>query len=90
MQQLAANSDYHSMMRLLTGIGRYSEMTYIFDILREHQEFEVLLSKGIEKNPQLRIALLDSLKGDKDMYPLVALNFSMVNCCEFVNCGLTK
>jgi len=77
IQQLAINCDYHSMVRLLTGIGRYSEMTYIFDILRDNHEFEVLLGKGIEKNPQLRIALLDSLKGDKEMCPLVALNFSM-------------
>lgn len=77
MQQLAPNSDYFSMIRVLTGIGRYSEMTYIFDILKEHQKFELLLGRRIEKVPQLRVALLDSLKGDKEMYPMVALNFSM-------------
>ena len=77
MQQLAPACDYSSMIRVLTGIGRYSEMTYIFDILKEHHKFELLLGKRIEKVPQLRIALLDSLKGDKEMYPLVALNFSM-------------
>jgi spatacsin len=77
MQQLAPACDYSSMIRVLTGIGRYSEMTYIFDILKEHHKFELLLGKRIEKVPQLRVALLDSLKGDKEMYPLVALNFSM-------------
>lgn len=77
VQQLAPANDYYSMIRLLTGIGRYSEMTYIFDLLKEHHKFEMLLGKRIEKVPQLRIALLDSLKGDKEMYPLVALNFSM-------------
>jgi spatacsin len=77
IQQLAPANDYNSMIRLLTGIGRYSEMTYIFDLLKEHHKFELLLGKRIEKSPQLRIALLDSLKGDKEMYPLVALNFSM-------------
>ncbi|KAI1296641.1 Spatacsin [Halotydeus destructor] len=77
IQHLLVVGDYHSMIRLLTGIGRYSEMTYIFEILRENHEFEILLGKGISKDPRLRIALLDSLKGDKEMYPLVALNFSM-------------
>ncbi|RWS07920.1 spatacsin-like protein [Dinothrombium tinctorium] len=77
MENLAQNNDYQSMIRLLKGINRYSEMTYIFDILKENDEFEMLLGKGIEKVPQLRIALLDSLKSDKEMYPLIALNFSM-------------
>lgn len=77
VQQLTPSADFASMIRILTKIGRYSEMTYIFDILRENHQFEALLGKGIDKVAQLRIALLDSLKGDKEMYPLVALNFSM-------------
>lgn len=77
MQQLARRNDYHLMIRLLTGIGRYSEMTYIFELLKDHHKFELLLGKSIERVPQLRVALVDSLKGDKDMYPMVALNFSM-------------
>lgn len=30
-------------------MGRYSEMTYVFDILRENQQFELLFNKGIDK-----------------------------------------
>ena len=40
-------------IRLLTRMGRYSEMTYVFDILREHQQFELLFNKGIDKVHQL-------------------------------------
>ncbi len=98
-QNLLHSQDFNSILRLMTGIGRYSEMTYCFDILKESNQFELLLSKRIEKvlvfnsnntsdnllmilsifrkAPQLRIALLDYLKEDKDMYPLVALRFCL-------------
>lgn len=36
-------------MRLLTGIGRFREMSYIIDILVYNHEFETLLSKNAEK-----------------------------------------
>lgn len=36
-------------MHLLTGIGRFSEMTYVFDILRENHQFELLFRKGMDK-----------------------------------------
>jgi spatacsin len=35
--------------RLLTGVGRYNEMTYIFDALQQNHQFELLLGKGKEK-----------------------------------------
>jgi len=35
--------------RLLTGVGRYNEMTYIFDALQQSHQFELLLGKGMEK-----------------------------------------
>jgi spatacsin len=99
-QNLLQSQDFNLILRLMTGIGRYSEMTYCFDILKESNQFELLLSKRIEKvlifnsnntsdnlltitlstfrkAPQLRIALLDYLKEDKDMYPLVALRFCL-------------
>lgn len=77
VQHLTQRGDFNSMIRLLMGIGRYSEMTYIFDLLKEHHKFELLLGRKIERVPQLRVALIDSIKGDKEMYPMVALNFSM-------------
>ena len=35
--------------RLLTGVGRYNEMIYIFDVLKQNHQFELLLGKGMEK-----------------------------------------
>ena len=32
-------------VRLLTGIGRYTEMNYIFQILKDNEQFEYLLGK---------------------------------------------
>lgn len=40
---------FKSILRLMTGIGRYSEMTYCFDLFKENNEFELLFSKHIEK-----------------------------------------
>ncbi|XP_074605331.1 spatacsin [Brevipalpus obovatus] len=76
-QYLLPTKNHQAMIRLLTGIGRYSEMSYIFDILKENHQFELLLRKGYQKINQLRVALLDYLKNDREMYPLIALNFSM-------------
>ena len=36
-------------VQLLTGVARYSEMTFIFDLLKEHDQFELLFGKGMEK-----------------------------------------
>lgn len=35
-------------VRLLTGIGRYNEMTYIFDLLHQKHYFEVLMRKKLD------------------------------------------
>lgn len=35
-------------VRLLTGIGRYNEMTYIFELLHEKHYFEVLMRKKLD------------------------------------------
>ena len=40
---------FYSQTRLLTGVGRYNEMTYIFDALHQSHQFELLLGKGTEK-----------------------------------------
>ena len=36
-------------VRLLTGIARFHEMSYIFDTLFEHEHFELLCRRGIDK-----------------------------------------
>lgn len=35
-------------MRLLTGVARYNEMTYIFDLLHQSHSFEALLRKKLD------------------------------------------
>lgn len=35
-------------VRLLTGIGRYNEMTYIFELLHQKHYFEVLMRKKLD------------------------------------------
>ncbi|XP_033750087.1 spatacsin-like isoform X2 [Pecten maximus] len=78
---LANTHNFSLMVRLLTGVGRFSEMTYIFDSLKINEHFELLLKKGIEKENSLKIALLDYLKryhpSDIDTYDMVAHNFLM-------------
>ncbi|XP_076367919.1 spatacsin [Tachypleus tridentatus] len=80
-EQLAAAEEYTLLVRLLTGIGRYSEMTYVFDILLENHQFELLFRKGMDKVSHLKLALLDYLKrhrpNDNDLYSMLALNFSL-------------
>lgn len=39
-------------VRLLTGIGRYNEMTYVFDLLHQHHRFEILLRKKVDADRQ--------------------------------------
>lgn len=77
IKNLSLKQDYDSMIRLLIGINRYSEMSYVFDILKDNHQLELLLSKKVIKNLQLRIALIDFLKRDREMYQMIALNFSM-------------
>lgn len=74
---LAPKNQVELITKLLTSIGRYSEMTYVFDLFRDRNQFEVLLSKGVEKTPELRIALFNYVKKNPEYYALVTLNFSM-------------
>ncbi|XP_062998105.1 spatacsin-like [Elgaria multicarinata webbii] len=65
----------------LTGIGRYNEMTYIFDLLHEKHHFEVLMRKKLDPSGTLKTALLDYIKrcrpGDSEKHNMIALCFSM-------------
>ncbi|XP_028679448.2 spatacsin isoform X1 [Erpetoichthys calabaricus] len=78
---LAPSEQYSLMVRLLTGIGRYNDMTYIFDLLYQNHRFEILLRKKVPSNTTLKTALLDYIKrchpGDSEKHNMVALCFSM-------------
>uniref|UniRef100_A0A3B3HPT9 Spatacsin C-terminal domain-containing protein n=1 Tax=Oryzias latipes TaxID=8090 RepID=A0A3B3HPT9_ORYLA len=75
---LAPGDHYGLLVRLLTGMGRYNEMTYIFDLLHQNHRFEMLLRK---KSCSLKTALLDYIKrclpADSEKHNMVALCFSM-------------
>ncbi|XP_038561946.1 spatacsin-like [Micropterus salmoides] len=82
---LAPGEHYSLLVRLLTGIGRYNEMTYVFDLLHQNHRFEMLLRKKMDtdrgQSSSLKTALLDYIKrclpADSEKYNMVALCFSM-------------
>ncbi|NWS74279.1 SPTCS protein, partial [Crotophaga sulcirostris] len=80
-EYLAPNEEYGLVVRLLTGIGRYNEMTYIFELLHEKHYFEVLMRKKLDPSGTLKTALLDYIKrcrpGDSEKHNMIALCFSM-------------
>ncbi|XP_011880163.1 PREDICTED: spatacsin isoform X2 [Vollenhovia emeryi] len=69
------------LVRLVTGVGRFTEMNYIFQILKENDQFESLLGQGLDKVPGLKMALLEFLKRqcpeDRELFTLVALHFRL-------------
>ncbi|XP_024137171.1 spatacsin isoform X1 [Oryzias melastigma] len=82
---LAPGEHYSLLVRLLTGMGRYNEMTYIFDLLHQNHRFEMLLRKKVDtdrgQSCSLKTALLDYIKrclpADSEKHNMVALCFSM-------------
>uniref|UniRef100_A0A3Q3M2X0 SPG11 vesicle trafficking associated, spatacsin n=1 Tax=Mastacembelus armatus TaxID=205130 RepID=A0A3Q3M2X0_9TELE len=77
---LAPREQYSLLVRLLTGIGRYNEMTYVFDLLHQNHRFEMLLRKKVDTDG-LKTALLDYIKrclpADSEKHNMVALCFTM-------------
>lgn len=43
--QLLAARSWRLMVRLLTGLARYTEMAYVFQMLRDNHQFEYLLGQ---------------------------------------------
>nr|XP_046249674.1 spatacsin isoform X2 [Scatophagus argus] len=82
---LAPGEHFSLLVRLLTGIGRYNEMTYVFDLLHQNHRFEMLLRKKMDtdrgQSSSLKTALLDYIKrflpADSEKHNMVALFFSM-------------
>ncbi|XP_076102993.1 spatacsin-like isoform X1 [Mytilus galloprovincialis] len=78
---LQSTQQFSLMVQLLTGIGRFGEMTYIFDSIKQNERFELLLKKGIDREDSLKLAMLDYLKRyhpkDKETYDMVAHNFML-------------
>ncbi|XP_032926333.1 spatacsin isoform X2 [Catharus ustulatus] len=80
-EHLAPREEYGLLVRLLTGIGRYNDMSYIFELLHHKQHFEVLMRKKLDPSGTLKAALLDYTKrcrpGDSEKHNMIALCFSM-------------
>ncbi|XP_060933341.1 spatacsin [Limanda limanda] len=82
---LAPGEHYGLLVRLLTGVGRYDEMTYVFDLLHQNHRFEMLLRKKVDmdrgQSSSLKTALLDYIRrclpADSEKHNMVALCFSM-------------
>ncbi|XP_018416859.1 PREDICTED: spatacsin, partial [Nanorana parkeri] len=78
---LAPKQEYSLMVRLLSGIGRYNDMVYVFDILHKNQHFELLLRKQLDTKGGLQTALLEYIKrchpGDSEKHNMTALCFSL-------------
>jgi len=44
-----ASSDFNLLLRLLTGIKRYNDLQFIFKLLMEADQFELLVGKSADK-----------------------------------------
>ncbi|XP_026744645.1 spatacsin [Trichoplusia ni] len=86
--RLLAARSWRLMVRLLTGLARYTECAYVFQALRDNHQFEFLLGQfdymlgqQVDKIAEFKQGLLDFLKthcpGDTDTYIMVALHFNM-------------
>ncbi|KAL1512744.1 hypothetical protein ABEB36_002284 [Hypothenemus hampei] len=69
------------IVRLLIGIGRYSELKFVFALLKEHDQFEFLLSKASKRDERLKVACIEYLKNycplEIKLYELVAIHFNL-------------
>lgn len=70
------------LIRLLISLERYSEMIYVFDILFESDQFELLLSTVSQKNDaNLNTALIDYVKryhpDAEDTLALISMHLNM-------------
>ncbi|XP_055342144.1 spatacsin-like [Paramacrobiotus metropolitanus] len=78
---LAEKKQMASLLRLLNGIGRYSEMTFVFHLIKEADEMEKLFGRGVDKDPKLRNAILNYLRKyhpeDHNDFDMLAAHYSM-------------
>lgn len=77
----ASHGDFGSVLRILNGIGRYSELNFIFNLIKEADQMELLFGRGVEKDPKLKNAILNFLKkfhpDDSNTFEMLAAAYSM-------------
>ena len=78
---LTLRQSWSLLARLLTGIGRFHELSAILEIFVNHEQLEYLLKKGLEKEELLKTALLKFLvkhhENDIDKLTIVAMRFNL-------------
>lgn len=78
---LQTNNNYILLVRLLTGVGRYTEMGYVFKILQTNAQFELLLTRKLKTDSALKFALLDYISknciDNVELHEMVALYFNL-------------
>ncbi|KAL5483983.1 hypothetical protein EMCRGX_G020408 [Ephydatia muelleri] len=78
---LLSKQNFKLMVRLLTGIGRFNELSYIVGHILKHDQFELLVQRGVDKEAQLKGSLMAYLRkhcrNDTEKMQMVALKFGM-------------
>lgn len=73
--------EWRLIVRLLTQVARYTEMSYVFELLLENDQFECLLNKNLKKDNVLKMALLTFFKKhwpeNNEIYKIIALHFAL-------------
>jgi len=74
--------NYTLLIRLLTGLQQYSEMLYVFDILFQSDQFDLLLTTISQINDELlNTALFDYIKrhhpNDEHTFTSISMNLNM-------------
>lgn len=74
-------NEWRYVVRVFTGIRRYLEMKFVFQLLHENDQFEFLLRKEFVKDTHLKMALLEYLEKhcpyNQELYRMVALHFNL-------------
>lgn len=84
VKTLTEKKNFHLIVKLLCGIGRYREMYYCFEIIIKNEVFEVLLGQFSENQEKgLKKALLAYLNenhpNNREYHRMVATHFNMYN-----------
>ena len=78
---IASAGQFPWLIRLLQGVGRYSDMTFIFHLIKQADQMELLFSRHVEKDSKLKTAILSYLRRfhpqDQEAFEMLAAAYSM-------------
>ncbi|GAV08216.1 hypothetical protein RvY_17942 [Ramazzottius varieornatus] len=80
-KSIASTGQFPLLIRLLQGVGRYSDMTFIFHQIKQACQMELLFSRHVEKEVKLKTAILSYLQryqpDDQEAFEMLAAAYSM-------------